>query len=174
MTLTLFQALLLNLFPALLIFAGLKDATSYTIPNWISAALVVGFFPTALAIGLTPTQIGLSAAVATAILLAGMGMFAVGWDGGGDAKLLAAASLWLGIPALLTFLLMTGLFGGCLAMALLGLRSGWVRPFMSRAPNWLGRLITPGADVPYGVAIAAGALAAFPQSALMENFRGTF
>ena len=38
----------------------------------------------------------------------------------------------------------------------------------------LERLATPGGDVPYGVAIAAGALAAFPQSGLVAAFHGQF
>ena len=37
------QILLLLVFPALAIVAALKDVTSYTIPNWISLALVAAF-----------------------------------------------------------------------------------------------------------------------------------
>ena len=36
------------------------------------------------------------------------------------------------------------------------------------------RLAEPDAAVPYGVAIAIGALAAFPQSALVQAFHGSF
>ena len=42
----------LLVFPALVTIAGLKDLTSYTIPNWISAVLAVAFFPAALVLGL--------------------------------------------------------------------------------------------------------------------------
>ena len=57
------QLLLLILCPALLIVAALKDVTTYTIPNWISLALIAGFFPTALALGLSGSAIGLHAAI---------------------------------------------------------------------------------------------------------------
>jgi prepilin peptidase CpaA len=36
-----------------------------------------------------------------------------------------------------------------------------------RRPAWLDRLLAPAGDIPYGIAIAAGALAAFPHSGLM-------
>jgi len=42
----------------------------------------------------------------------------------------------------------------------------------SSGPGWFGRLATPGENVPYGVAIAVGALAAFPASSLAKLFPG--
>jgi prepilin peptidase CpaA len=39
-------------------------------------------------------------------------------------------------------------------------------------PAWLERLLAPAGDIPYGIAIAAGALAAFPHSALLQAVRG--
>jgi prepilin peptidase CpaA len=69
-----------------------------------------------------------------------------------------------------TFLGMTGLAGGALAVGLLGLRSGFVRPYMPSGPNWFARLVEPGQNVPYGVAIAIGALVAFPASTLIGRF----
>ena len=44
--------LLLAILPVLAVVAALYDLTTMKIPNWISIALVVGFFPTALALGL--------------------------------------------------------------------------------------------------------------------------
>jgi len=171
---TLIQAALLTLFPVLAIIAALTDVTSFTIPNRISAILVLAFFPAALAMARPLGEVGVDVAVFLVALLAGMGMFAAGWIGGGDAKLLAAASLWLGLPALPVFLIVTALAGGALAMLLMNARSPWVQPYLAGAPAWVTRLATPGADVPYGVAIATGALAAFPQCALMHAFHGRF
>lgn len=170
----LLQAALLTAFPILVIVAALSDVTSFTIPNRISALLIAAFFPAMLALGRPFGEMGVDAAVCFVALLAGMGMFAAGWIGGGDAKLLAAASLWLGVPAMPIFLIVTALAGGGLAMLLMNVRSPWVQPYLSGAPSWLSRLATPGADVPYGVAIATGALAAFPQCALMHAFHGSF
>ncbi len=110
--------------------------------------------------------------VGAVALVLGMAMFALGWIGGGDAKLFAAAGLWLGMPAAVTYLAVTGVSGGALALALLGLRSMWLRPYVQSGPAWFGRLAKPGENVPYGVAIAAGALAAFPASTLVLAFPG--
>ena len=168
------QAALLCIFPALVIVGALRDAVSYTIPNWISGALILAFFPAALALGVDAGALGLHAGVGLIALVMGMVMFSLGWIGGGDAKLFAAAGLWLGWPAAATYLLVTGVAGGALALALLALRSMWVRPYVQSGPAWVGRLATPGENVPYGVAIAAGALAAFPASTLALAFPGLF
>ena len=77
-------------------------------------------------------QIGLCLAVGLGALVLGMGMFAAGWIGGGDGKLFAVCALWLGWPAVLPFMLYTGLAGGALTFAILGLRSGWLAPGASK------------------------------------------
>ena len=161
-----FQFALLLVFPALVIIAAVKDATSFTIPNWISLALIVAFVPAALFSGASLAAIGLCLAMGVGALLVGMGMFAANWIGGGDAKLFAAAALWLGWPAAFSFMLATGMAGGVLTLAVLGLRSGWFAPIVAGGPTWVRKLGATGGDIPYGVAIAIGALATFPQGAL--------
>lgn len=157
-------ALVLLIFPALAIIAALKDATSYTIPNWICLALLAGYFPAALVAGLPAAVFGLSLLAGLAVLVAGMGLFAAGWIGGGDAKFMAAVSLWLGVAATPAFLLTTALCGGALALILMALRSPWLAPVTARGPTWARRLASPGASAPYGVAISIAALVAFPLS----------
>jgi prepilin peptidase CpaA len=159
--------LLLGLFPTLVIVAALQDVTSYTIQNWISVALAAAFFPIALILGVPANLLFTHLGIGLIGLVLGMIMFGLGWIGGGDAKLFAAAALWLGIPAGYTYLAVTGVAGGALAVMLLSLRSLWVRPYVVNSPAWFGRLATPGENVPYGVAIAAGALVAFPLSTLV-------
>jgi prepilin peptidase CpaA len=161
-----FQFALLLVFPALAVVAALKDVTSYTIPNWISLALIVAFVPVALVSGASLSTIGLCVATGVGALLVGMGMFAAGWIGGGDAKLFAASALWLGWPATFPFMLTTGLAGGALTLGILSLRSGWFEPILAGSPPWVRKLGTDGGDIPYGVAIAVGALVTFPQGAL--------
>jgi prepilin peptidase CpaA len=156
-------------FPALAIVAALRDATTMTIPNWISAALGLLFVPAALFAGLPMAALGWALAAGVAALLAGMAMFALGWIGGGDAKLFAACALWLGLAATPVFLLITALAGGALAVLLLGARK------FSHAltgPAWVERLLKPGGDVPYGLAICVGALFAFPESPLVKALTG--
>jgi prepilin peptidase CpaA len=156
-----------SILPLGLILAAVRDATSYTIPNWLSASLALAFLPAALILGLSPLVIGISLGVGFCGLVAGVAMFALGWIGGGDAKLFAAASVWLGLTAVAPFLAWTGVAGGALAVSLLLLRRTPVANLIA-GPAWVGRLLEPKGDVPYGVAIAVGALAAFPMSPIFH------
>jgi prepilin peptidase CpaA len=158
-----FEACLVSLLPILAIMAALKDLTSYTIPNWISLVLAGAFAVAAVTTGLSLQTVGIHVAAGVFALLAGMGLFAVGWIGGGDAKLLSACCLWFGWPDGRDFLLDTALAGGGFALFLLVARGQAVRAFLPQT-GWAGRLVTPGEPAPYGVAIALGALIAFPSS----------
>ncbi|MEW5683525.1 MAG: prepilin peptidase [Pseudomonadota bacterium] len=151
-------------FPALMVAGGLRDALSYTIPNWVSLALAAIFPLAALAVGLPLPAIGLHLGVGFAALVLGMIMFALRWIGGGDAKLFAAAALWMGWPAMLHFTLYAALAGGGLTLFLLSLRSPALRPMAMMGPGWMNRLAEPQGPVPYGVAIAIGAIAALSVS----------
>ena len=156
-------------FPALVIIAALRDATSMTIPNWISVALAGAFAIAALFVRLPLPFLGTAALAGVVMLAAGVAMFALRWLGGGDAKLLAACALWLGWSGLTPLIIYTGLAGGVLVLTLLAGRRA-AEAYALRGPAWVDRLLTPGGDVPYGIAIAAGALAAFPESPLMAAF----
>lgn len=165
---TFLTLILVLAFPTLLIVAALRDCASFTIPNWISLALLAIFPVAALASGQSPATIGLALLLGVGGVLVGMGMFAAGWIGGGDAKILAASIPWLGLPATIPFVLVTAVAGGVLAVSLLWLRSGLISPLLANGPAWLTRLATRGENVPYGVAIAIGALAAFPNSEIYK------
>ena len=161
--------LLLSILPCLVIMAGLRDLTTMIIPNWISGLLVLGFFPAAFMVGLAPATVALHVGVAFAALLVGMGLFAMRVIGGGDAKLMAAACLWLGLAGSGMFVLWTGIAGGAFCVVLIFARKQ-LHPYMLGAPGWVAHLMDPKGDIPYGVAIAAGALMAFPSSGLLTAF----
>lgn len=152
------------LLPALVLTAAASDVATFRIPNWIPLALIAAFPLAALAAGLSLPAVGVHLAVAAAALALGMAMFALRWMGGGDAKLFAAVALWMGWPATLTFVGAAALAGGALAILLLSLRSAAVRPLVLTGPRWVSRLADPAEAIPYGVAIAAGALAALSAS----------
>jgi prepilin peptidase CpaA len=162
------QWVMMGAFPALIIAAALKDLISYTIPNAIPLALLIAFVAFAAMDGLPLPAVGLHLLIGLAALLIGMGMFAAGWVGGGDAKLLAACCLWLGWPATAAFLLDTALAGGVFAVLLMTLRMPLVRAHTPVLRGWPARLTMPGEPAPYGVAIAIGALAAFPAADLIR------
>ena len=113
------QALPLLAFPVLLVVAALKDVTSFTIPNWISGALLLAFPVAAFAAGLPLGLTAQHAAVGGVALLIGMGLFALNWMGGGDAKLLSASAVWLGLSGAPAYLLWTALAGGVLSVTLI-------------------------------------------------------
>ena len=161
--------LTLAVMPALTIVAGLKDVTSMTIPNWISAALVIGFFPAALAVGLAPMAILGHVGVGFAALLIAMVLFALRVFGGGDAKLMAATCLWMGLAGTGSFVLWTAVLGGLFGLLLI-LSRRHAQPLVIGAPPWVAALMEPKGDIPYGVAIAAGALIAYPSSPLVVAF----
>jgi prepilin peptidase CpaA len=165
------QLILLAILPTLVIVAGLKDLTSMKIPNWISGLLILGFFPATLSVGLPPGAIGIHLAVGVAALLIGMGLFTLNLLGGGDVKLMAAACLWLGLSGSGVFVLATAVVGGLFSLALLASRA-CLPPYVGAGPGWLVQLMKPNGHIPYGVAIAIGALIAWPASPLMVAFLG--
>jgi prepilin peptidase CpaA len=135
---------------ALLVWAAVSDMQRYVIPNRICLALL--FLYPAYALSLSPTEIGIAAAIAAAVFAIGAGLFAYGIMGGGDVKLLAAVSLWAGGSYFPSFLVLTTVVGSLLAL--------WWSPllryfFPSIA---LGKSANGRPAVPYGVAIAAGGL----------------
>src|SRR5260370_36778146 len=110
------------LVPALMAFAAASDLFPMTISNRVSLALDAGFLALALLSGMglydTLAHIGAGAAV----LAVAFACFAMGWVGGGDAKVAAAAALWLGCGHLLNYLLYASLLGGDLTLLLLPFR----------------------------------------------------
>ena len=92
-----------------------------------------------------------------------MALFSAGLFGGGDAKLLAAASLWVGYEALPAYIEMTAICGGILALALLAFRRIEL-PEPVRQHQWIARLHDRKAGMPYGIALAAAALWIYPST----------
>ena len=70
------------------------------------------------------------------VLVVAFGCFAMGWVGGGDAKVAAAAALWFGFGHLLDYLLYASLFGGALTLLLLQFRQ-WPLPTLLAGQAWL-------------------------------------
>jgi prepilin peptidase CpaA len=158
--------IVLVVLPALLTAAAVMDLISYKIPNVIPAAIILLFFAfllVALASGraLSWNEAAWHMLAGTLGLVAGMALFAAGWIGGGDAKFFAAALLWLGWDALLDYALMASILGGALTLVLIALRRYPV-PVLFTKQAWIIRLCDREAGVPYGIALALGALAVLP------------
>lgn len=153
------------IFPFLMVYAACSDALTLTIANWISLALTASFLTLALIAGLPAPVLLSHFGAGCGVLAAGFALFCAGVIGGGDAKLAAAAALWLGPAQLPGFAFDSALIGGGLAAAV-GLFRLSPLPAPLAASLWLNRLHDRAFGLPYGVALAAGALLHFPASQL--------
>ncbi|WP_315837319.1 prepilin peptidase [Bradyrhizobium prioriisuperbiae] len=149
--------------PALMAFAAVSDLLTMTISNRVSLLLVAGFAVLAASSGMTVNDLLQHGAAGLIVLVVSFACFAMGWIGGGDAKVASAAALWFGLPYLLQYLLCASLFGGALTLLLLQFRQ-WPLPYALGKQDWLLRLHGRDADIPYGVALALGALAIYPDT----------
>jgi prepilin peptidase CpaA len=150
-------------FPALMAFAAASDLFTMTISNRVSLALAAGFLVLALASGMAPSDMLMHLAAGALVLVVAFGCFAFGWIGGGDAKVAAAAALWFGFAHLLTYLIYASLFGGALTLLLLQFRQ-WPLPYALAGQTWLLKLHAKDSGIPYGIALAIGALSIYPET----------
>lgn len=150
-------------FPLLLLYAAWHDVATMTIPNWVSIVLAALFIPAAASAGLPMGVIGFHLAIGAAVLLICAALFYLGIFGGGDAKVIAAASLWTGLAGAGSFVMGMAVAGGFLALVLIVLRR---MKLQSKKP-WAARLLSPEEGAPYAVAIAVGALLAAPYSPVL-------
>lgn len=158
------------IFPAVMAFAGAMDLLTMTIPNRISIGLTAAFLVAAPLAGLSLHDFGLHVASGLLVLTVGIGMFAMGWLGGGDAKLMSAAALWVGYENLLVYFTEVAVLGGVLAIAILAYRRIPAAAFP--CPEWALRLHQQGGGIPYGLAIAGGALWIYPSTPWFTAFGG--
>lgn len=167
------QQFLFILFPLAVAYAGAGDLLTMTISNKISLGLVACFLLLAPLTGMSLEAFGLHWAAGGLVLAVGFVLFACGWVGGGDAKLAAAIALWLGWDHAIEFIGLSAIFGGVLTLLILSFRNS-VLPlpaFVIRQP-WIQRLHDAKEGVPYGVALAAGALAVYPQTIWVQVVLG--
>ena len=153
----------LLLFPALMAFAAASDLLTMTISNRVSLALVAGFLVLAPLGGMGFYDILSHLGAGATVLVVAFGCFAMGWVGGGDAKIAAGAALWFGFGHLLEYLLYASLFGGALTLLLLQFRQ-WPLPYQLAGQAWLIKLHAKESGIPYGIALAIGALMIYPET----------
>lgn len=136
-----------------LAWAAVSDVRERKIPNRAVLA-VLGLFAawSALARGVGLVSSLEAAALSFAV---GYGLFVFGVMGAGDVKLFAAVSLFTGLPSLPLFAAATTLAGA--AVVLCGLAMRPRRALVMFAMRGQGDF---GRGVPYGVAIAIGAVVA--------------
>ena len=159
----------LLLFPALMAFAASSDLLTMTISNRLSLALAGGFFLLMIVTGMSLHAAGMHVAAAATVLVVAFVFFSQGWIGGGDAKLAAATALWFGFDYLLDYLIYASLFGGALTLAIIQFRKIPL-PAMLARQGWILRLHETDGGIPYGIALAAAALAVYPKTGWMPAY----
>jgi prepilin peptidase CpaA len=157
------EVAVLTLLPGAVAFAGAMDLLTMKIPNRISVLMVLAFFPLALLAGLDLWTIADHVGAGFLMLVLGVLLFIPGWFGGGDAKLMAAIGLWIGPDNLMSYMLWVALAGGLIAAAFFSARSVPL-PRMLLGEAWALRLHRHDTGIPYGLALAAGALLVYPHT----------
>jgi len=145
-----FTQLLLIVLATLLVVAAVIDVRTFTISNKLNlaVALLAPVYWLAVPLSLWPeVPIQIAGALIVFIFLAAA--FYAGMMGGGDVKLAAAIALWFPPVLTIKFLVLMSVAGGVLTLGLL---------VWHRAKHREGR-----PEIPYGVAIAFGALAILAQ-----------
>jgi prepilin peptidase CpaA len=145
------------LYLAGLVLAAGWDLVTRTIPNIL--AVQVAAAASGMLLVAAPHNLFANAVVALAVLAGGALLFALKLWGAGDAKLLAAAALLLGAKGLPLLILNTALVGGVLAAL-------WLA---GRALPWRDKF---SPQLPYGVAIACGAIIAFARAGMLAPLTG--
>jgi prepilin peptidase CpaA len=150
---------------AVLMFSAMHDFAVRTVPNCASLLLLVIGIGWRMADGghLLPW----SAGIACAILLITFVFWRLGWMGGGDVKLLAAAGMF--VPPWLVPMMISGtaVAGGILALGYLVASRLVPTPHRPRPLSFIGRVLrceqwrmSRRGPLPYAAAIAAGGVIA--------------
>lgn len=140
------------LFLAGMLHAAVTDFRHHRVLNVTIIAMVAGYLPLAIAAGLGWTAILSSVIAAALIFFIGFAAFCAGWMGGGDVKLAAVATLWIGAGMVVPLIALAALFGGVLAGLLIVLH------------RWQEGKAAPLGQMPYSPGIVLAALALFSNS----------
>jgi len=150
-----FTEILLILLAIILVVAAVVDVRTFTISNRLNAtvALLALVYWWSISLPLWPDaaiQVGVALAVFAVLAIT----FYIGMMGGGDVKLAAALALWFSPASTVRFLVIMSLAGGLLTVIVLILD----RRKRRTAPAGDSETKPEKPEVPYGVAIAFGAL----------------
>lgn len=155
-------------FPVAMVIAASSDLLTMKISNKLVLILTAGFLIVAIATNLPLQQFAMHVLCALIVLAVAFGLFALRLIGGGDAKLAAATTLWLGFGMTLPYLAYTALFGGVLTILILVMRGVPLNPALARM-GWLARLHNKRSGIPYGIAMAVAGVMVYSNSAIFER-----
>jgi len=164
-------ALMTAIFAAAMITAMITDLLSMTIRNRVSIGLAAGFIILAPFSGLPLADYGWHLLAGGLMLGITFVLFCLRTMGGGDAKIIAATTLWFGFhPALADYVVKFSLIGGVLTLLIILYRL-MPRPAHADRYVFLERLSRKDVGIPYGIALGAAGLWSFPLSALGQSMQ---
>lgn len=150
---------------AVLVMAGIQDVWRLRIANFFPLAIIALYVAWVAGIGFDRT-IWQNCLVFAVTLVIGILAFSRGLLGGGDVKLLAAIALWFDIQGSAALFGYVSIGGLLLSLALvIGRRL--VPPMVLERSGALG--LRPKGPIPYGVAIAGGAILALTAANMNPN-----
>lgn len=161
------EALIFVVFPFCMVFAIVSDVLSMTIANRVSVLLVASFMVIAPLTGMAWPAYGWHLAAGAMVLCVTFALFALGGMGGGDAKLMAATSVWMGFsPELMQYLIYAAMLGGVLTVLVMMYRGSPLAVFTGGNP-FLRHFANEKVGIPYGVALGLGGLLVYPSTPVM-------
>lgn len=98
--------------------AVVTDCRERKIPNWTSLSLV-GLFPIALLTNTLSNDALTSILIAAGVFACTFGLWMIKVIGAGDAKLISACSLWIGLELIFPFMIVVAFAGGIAALCCL-------------------------------------------------------
>ena len=159
---------IISTFAILILSAAVSDLLQFKISNVIPISLSILFFISVVLIGWDLQSAFYNFLTAIVALFVCFIFFNIGFFGGGDAKLISAICIWSGLEGLYEFILIMALIGGLLAIILMGFRKTDIPPNL-KSIAWIKQLHEAKKQVPYGIAIAASALATFHQFPIFKH-----
>ena len=138
-----------------MVLAAASDAMRFRIPNWASLSLLL-LFPVYVVFAPVTVAWEKHLLVFAIILAVGYLIFLKNWAGAGDIKLLSVIGLWAGPTYALTFLFVTALAGGLLAIGIATLAV--IRQYLLPHDSKETAVPLTKTPLPYGIAIALGGL----------------
>lgn len=134
--------------------AGWSDFRLRRIPNWLCLVTAVAGLAYAALPGASDAPWWSFLLHGMVALVGGMALFAMRWVGGGDAKFYAALACWFPFGRAPLLLLAVALSGLVLLIA-------WFTVRRLQGKKFRGTANDESAKLPYGIAIALGAMLAF-------------
>ena len=158
------EALILVVFPFCMAYAAISDMITMTIANRVSLLLVAVFIVAAPLAGMPMVTIGMHLLAGLLVLGVTFALFAFGTMGGGDAKLLAATAVWMGLGmSLAEYVVIGSICGGVLTLLIIVYRNS---PISDVTGNFvlLRKFSDRRVGIPYGIALGLAGLVVFPTS----------